>query len=149
MLSDRLFGLVAVLVALAYMASATQVQTSFLSDPVGPKAFPMLVGAVAALCGLYMIVRPDDDPDWPPGRTLLALLVCIIVLISYAYALKPLGFLIPTAITAAILSYQISPRALQAILTGIALSVGLFILFKYALGLGLFPFPKTWFAAAS
>ena len=149
MLSDRLFGLVAVLVALAYMASATQVQTSFLSDPVGPKAFPTLVGAVAALCGLYMIVRPDDDPDWPPGRTLLALLVCIIVLISYAYALKPLGFLIPTAITAAILSYQISPRALQAILTGIALSVGLFILFKYALGLGLFPFPKTWFAAAS
>ena len=149
MLSDRLFGLVAVLVALAYMASATQVQTSFLSDPVGPKAFPMLVGAVAALCGLYMIVRPDDDPDWPPGRTLLALLVCIIVLISYAYALKPLGFLIPTAITAAILSYQISPKALQAILTGVALSVGLFILFKYAIGLGLFPFPKTWFAAAS
>ena len=148
MISDRLFGLVAVLVALAYIASATQVQTSFLSDPVGPKAFPMLVGAVAALCGLYMMVRPDNDPDWPAGRTLLALLVCIIVLVSYAYALKPLGFLIPTAITAAILSYQISPKALQAILTGIALSIGLFVLFKYALGLGLFPFPKTWFAAA-
>lgn len=146
MISDRIFGLVAVLVALAYMASATQVQTSFLSDPVGPKAFPMLVGAVAALCGLYMVIKPDDDPQWPAGKTLLALLICIIVLVSYAYALKPLGFLIPTAVTAAILSYQISPRLVQAILTGIALSIGLFLLFKYALGLGLVPFPKAWFA---
>ena len=149
MISDRIFGLIAVLVALAYIASATQVQTSFLSDPVGPKAFPMLVGAVAALCGLYMVFKPDPSPDWPVGRTLLALIICVIVLVSYAYALKPLGFLIPTAITAAILSYQISPRVMQAILTGIALSVGLFLLFKYALGLGLVPFPKTWFAAAS
>ena len=146
MLSDRIFGLVAVLVALAYIASATQVQTSFLSDPVGPKAFPMLVGAVAALCGLYMVIKPDADPQWPVGKTLLALFVCVVVLVAYAYALKPLGFLIPTAITAAILSYQISPRPTTAIITGIGLSIGLFVLFKYALGLGLFPFPKDWFA---
>lgn len=148
-MSDRIFGLVAVLVALAYIASATQVQTSFLSDPVGPKAFPMLVGAVAAICGMFMVLRPDADPNWPAAKTLLALALCIVVLVSYAYALKPLGFLIPTAITAAILSYQIFPRIHTAIFTGVILSIGLFLLFKYALGLGLFPFPKGWFAASS
>ena len=142
MASDRIFGLVVLMVALAYIASATQIQTSFLADPVGPKTFPMLVGAVAALCGLTLIVRPDADPDWPAARTIWALVVAIVVLVGYAYALKPMGFLIPTAITAAILSYQISPRIGPSIVAGLGLSTGLFVIFKFALGLGLVPFPK-------
>ena len=56
-----------------------------------------------------------------------------------------MGFMIPTAVCAAILSYQISPRAVPAALTGVGLSIGLFLVFKYALGLGLQPFPKGWF----
>ena len=142
MASDRIFGLVALFVALAFIASATQIQTSFLSDPVGPKAFPMLIGGVAALCSLIMIVRPDPNPDWPVGKTWASLLVAVIVLVAYAYALKPMGFVVPTAIAAAILSYQISPRPGAAALAGIGLSIGLFLVFKYALGLGLVPFPK-------
>lgn len=69
MASDRIFGLVTLFVALAYFASATHIQTSFLADPVGPKAFPMLIGAVAAVCSLFMIVKPDPDPQWPSART--------------------------------------------------------------------------------
>lgn len=142
MASDRIFGLVVLMTALAYIASATQIQTSFLSDPVGPKAFPMLIGAVAALSSLVLILRPDPDPNWPVVRTFLGILVAVAVLVIYAYALKPLGFIVPTIFAAGILSYQISPRALPAAVTGICLSVGLFLLFKYALGLGLVPFPK-------
>lgn len=141
--SDRIFGLVVVLVALAYVASATQVQTSFLSDPVGPKAFPMIVGSIAALCGAVMVLRPDEEPDWPELRTFGALLVSVVALVIYAYALKPLGFLIPTAIIAALLSYQINPRALPAVLSGFGLSIGLFVLFKFILGLGLTGLPKA------
>jgi len=146
MLSDRLFGLVVLMTALAYIASATQIQTSFLQDPVGPKAFPMLVGTVAAISALVMIIKPDPSPQWPGLKTLGALSVALIVLVAYAYALKPFGFLLPTAVTATILSYQISARALPALLTGTGLSVGLFVLFKYALNLGLVPFPKGLFA---
>lgn len=142
--SDRIFGLVTVLVALAYVASATQIQTSFLSDPVGPRTFPYMIGGVAILCGLVVMFKPDPDPEWPALATFGALAIAVVVLIGYAYALKPLGFLIPTAITAAILSYQISPRPLPAVLAGIGLSVGLFVIFKYGLGLGLVPVPKGW-----
>lgn len=144
MISDRIFGLVVLMVSLAFIAGATQIQTSFLSDPVGPKAFPMLVGAISGLCGLVLMIRPDPDPDWAKGRTLIALIVAVAVLVAYAYSLKPLGFVIPTAITAAVLSYQISPRIRPAAFAGIGLSVGLFVLFKYALDLGLVAFPKGW-----
>ncbi|WP_368184658.1 tripartite tricarboxylate transporter TctB family protein [Aestuariibius sp. HNIBRBA575] len=140
--TDRTFGLVVTLTALAYIASATQIQTSFLTDPVGPRMFPMLIGCVAVICGVVVMVRPDPNPDWPAMRTFGSLLVAVVVLIAYAYSLKPLGFLFPTAITAAILSYQINPHAGRSIAAGIGLSAGLFLIFKFALGLGLVAFPK-------
>ena len=143
MASDRIFGLVMAIVALAFIASATQIQTSFLSDPVGPKTFPIIIGVVCALSALFMVFKPDPEPDWPALRTIGALFFAVVVLVAYAYALKPLGFLLPTAVAAGVLSYQISPKALNAVLAGLGLSIGLFILFKYALDLGLVPFPKS------
>jgi putative tricarboxylic transport membrane protein len=145
MASDRIFGLVLVAAALAYIASALQIQTSFLSDPVGSKTFPILTGSIVAICGLVMIVRPDPDPDWPDARTFLHLGFAAVVLVAYAYALRPYGFLAPTALAAALLAYQITPRAGLSALTGVALSVGLFVIFRYGLGLGLQPFPKGLF----
>ncbi len=143
MASDRIFGLVVIAVALAYIASALQIETSFLSDPVGPKTFPLIVGGVAILSALVMIVRPDGDPTWPDGRTALHLALALAALIGYAFALKPLGFLLPTAIVAAVLSYQITPRATTAALTGLGLSLGLYVMFRYGLGLGLSALPKA------
>lgn len=142
MASDRIFGLVATVVALAYIASATQAQTSFLTDPVGPKGFPVLIGIVWAISGMVMVLRPDKEPYWPARRTFLALAISVIILIGYAFALKPLGFLLPTAVAAGILSYQISPNPKHATLAGIGLSIGLFVIFKFALGLGLVAIPK-------
>ncbi len=143
MASDRIFGLVVALLALAYIAGATQIQTSFLSDPVGPKLFPILIGVTAAISALVMVFRPDPEPDWPTLKTFGALAIAVLVLVLYAYALKPFGFLAPTAVTAAVLSYQISPKALNATLAGLGLSIGLFVIFKFGLDLGLVAFPKS------
>ena len=41
-----------------------------------------------------------------------------------------------TAFAAGIVSYQISPRKLPALFSGVGLSLGLFVLFKFLLGLG-------------
>ncbi|MEQ8356125.1 MAG: tripartite tricarboxylate transporter TctB family protein [Kiloniellaceae bacterium] len=140
--SDRILGLVTVVAALAYIVSAAQLQTSFLSDPVGSKTFPYIVGGITMICGLVFLVRPDPDPDWAGAKTWARLGAAAVVLVLYAYALKPLGFLLPTALAAAILSYQISPRPVPAVITGLGLSAGLFILFKFVLGLGLVAVPR-------
>ena len=145
MASDRIFGLVMAVIALAYIASAFQIQTSFLSDPVGPKTFPVIIGAIGALSAMFLVFRPDPEPQWPAAKTFGALAIAVIVLVLYAYSLRPLGFLLPTAIAAAILSYQISPRPKYAAMVGIGLSAGLFVIFRFALGLGLVPFPRGLF----
>lgn len=142
-MSDRIFGVVISVVALGFILSATKVQSSFLSDPVGPKLFPMMIGVVALICAAAMILKPDEEPQWPAAKVFLSLLVCAAVLFAYAYSLKPFGFLVPTAVCTAILSYQIHPKITSALLAGVGLSIGLFLLFRYGLGLSLFAFPRN------
>ena len=144
-MSDRVFGVVVAVVALAYIAAARNIQTSFLTDPVGPKTFPIAIGCIAALAAMFLVFRPDPEPQWPGFKTLGALALSVLVLVGYAYALKPLGFLLPTALAAGLLSYQIAPRWRYAAIAGISLSAGLFAIFRFALGLGLQPFPRGLF----
>jgi len=91
---------------------------------------------VAALASLVLVFKPDPDPEWPEGRTWGNLLVAVIVLAFYSVLMSPLGFILPTAIAASILSYQISPSPKKAILAGVGLSLGLFVVFKFILMLG-------------
>lgn len=143
MKTDRIFGVVVILVALAFIVSAYNLPAGNIFDKLGPKAFPIIVGIGMILSAAMLIFKPDPEPDWPAIPTLLALVLATVVLVGYAYALKPLGFLVPTAIAAAVLSYQISPKPGPAVLTGLGLSVGLFVIFKYALGLSLFALPRS------
>ncbi len=143
--SDRVFGLVVILGALAYIVSAYQLQTSFLSDPMGSKTFPYILGGVAVLCGIVMILRPDEEAEWPSLGVLVKLALAVGVMIGYAEVLVPWGFLIPTTLAATALSYLITPRPVFNILAGLGLAVGLFVLFRYGLNLEtLQALPKAW-----
>ena len=144
MSSDRIFGLVVVMGALAFFAGALQIQTSFLSDPVGPRVFPMLIAASALLCGLVLIAKPDAEPEWPALAAWGNMAIALVVLVSYALLIGPMGFLTSTALAAAGVSYLIGKNARTAALAGLGLSLVLFVIFKYGLGLGLFAFPRAW-----
>jgi putative tricarboxylic transport membrane protein len=141
-MSDRIFGLVVAVVALAFFASATQLEQPFFADPLGPKAFPYLISVVAFIAASMMIFSPDKESNWPNFKTLIRISVAVIILILYANSLKPFGFLFSTAVAAGALSYQIRPRSIESVAIGVGLSVVLFIIFKYGLGLGLFAFPR-------
>ena len=142
MKTDRIFGVVVILVALTFIVSAYNLPAGNIFDKLGPKAFPIIVGIGMILSAGVLVLKPDAEPDWPETKTLLALGFATAVLIAYAYSLKSLGFILPTAIAAGVLSYQITPNRMGAVLTGIGLSVGLFVIFKYALGLGLMALPR-------
>jgi putative tricarboxylic transport membrane protein len=143
MAADRIFGLVVVLGALAFFAGALQIQVSFLSDPLGPRVFPILISGAALLCGLAMILKPDADPEWPPRAAWVSMGIALVVLIAYAYTVVPLGFLIPTALASAAIGYLIDPKPAQSLVMGAVLSAVLFVIFKYGLGLGLFALPRA------
>lgn len=143
MKADRIFGLFMMVLALGYILSAMNIQTSFMSDPVGPRVFPYLVAGVVMLCALSMVLRPDPDADWPRGMMLAKMAFSVVILLAYAQMIRPFGFILPTILVAGLLSYQISPRPVPAALSGIGLGVGLYVLFKVILGLGLKGLPPA------
>ncbi len=140
MTSDRIFGLGIIIVALFYLWSAAHIQLGFLSDPVGSRTFPYLVGGLGLLCALVFVNWPDPDPQWPKLPVLAKIAAAAGVMLLFTMALKPYGFIVPAAIASALLSYLITPRPVRAAITGVGLSVGLFTVFNQALGLSLSAF---------
>lgn len=141
-MTDRITGLLVVVLALAYFVSATQLDEPFFADPMGPKLFPMVIASVAIICGIVMLVKPDQEPAWPGLATLGQIALAVVALIAYAYTLKPLGFLISTALVGGAISYLINANTKNAAVTGVCMSVFLFLIFKFIFGLSLFALPR-------
>ncbi len=136
-MSDRIFGGIGLLLAAFYIFQATQIELSFISDPVGPKTFPIIIGLVLGLSSLVVIIHPDLAPQWPAAARLFEIAVAAGVMVAYALLLPELGFVIATALASAFLSWRLGTKPLWAILAGILISLGIYLVFHLILGLSL------------
>jgi putative tricarboxylic transport membrane protein len=136
-MGDRLFGVIGLALAGFFIWQATQIQTSFISDPVGPKAFPMIVGGVLGLASLVMVLRPDPRPNWPAAGPFLEIAVAALVMVIYALALPRVGFVVATAIASGLLSWRLGASPLGAGLAGVLIALGIYVIFHLILGLSL------------
>lgn len=135
-MSDRIVGLGLVVVAAWYGWTASEYEAGF-ADPLGPSAFPMLLAPFIAALGFWLVLRPDSEPEWPRGMTLVMQAASVAMMLAYALALMPIGFLLSTAVLATLLAIMLGARLLPAAATGIAISFGCYGLFTYGLELSL------------
>ena len=136
-MSDRIFGAVGLLLAAFYIWAATIIPESFMVDAIGPSTFPIIIGVLVGLCGLAIMLKPDPDPEWPATGRMIEIAAAVIVLVAYAQLLPVLGFVISTAFAAAFLSWRLGAGPLQAAIAGVAISVGIYVVFHLILGLSL------------
>jgi putative tricarboxylic transport membrane protein len=135
-MSDRLTGLALLALAVAYGIAAGGYQ-AMIGDPLGPAVFPIALAITLGLLSLYLIVRPDREPDWPRGRALLKQVLTLAAFVAYAYLLEPLGFLASTFVAVAVLGLLLGARLWQAGAAGVAIALVLFVVFDTLLGLPL------------
>jgi putative tricarboxylic transport membrane protein len=136
-MSDRIFGLVGALLAIGYAFAAMQIEESFLSDVVGPKAFPLIIATVLGISSLVIALRPDTSPVWPPLNRLAEIFAAVVVMILYAELLPEIGFIIATAFAAAYLAWRLGSSVLELVLVGLGTSIGIYAIFHLVLGLSL------------
>ena len=136
-MSDRILGGASVVLAIFFIWAATQIELSFLSDPVGPKTFPIIIGVMVGVAGLVIMLRPDPEPQWPALGRILEIVAAVVVMVAYAELLPEIGFVIATAIAAAFLSWRLGAGPIQAVIAGIAISAGIYVIFHLILGLSL------------
>ncbi len=136
-MSDRIFAVVVLLFAALMAWAGTQIQESFIQDPLGPKAFPLLISGLMAVSGLVMFFKPDAEPHWPGLFKVLELMVTAAVLVIYAYALPVAGFVASTAVTTSFLSWRLGATWRQALMGGVLISLGIYVVFQHALSINL------------
>ncbi|MBD3802849.1 MAG: tripartite tricarboxylate transporter TctB family protein [Thioclava sp.] len=136
-MSDRIFGVFGLLLAIGFAVAALNIEESFLSDAVGPSGFPLIVAAVLGLSSIVIAIKPDAAPQWPSLGRLAELLAAVVMMVLYAELLPVLGFVIATALAAAYLSWRLGSGAIASVLTGVGSSVGIYVIFHLVFGLSL------------
>ena len=136
-MSDRILGGFGLLLTAFFIWRTSVIELSFISDPFGPKAFPYIISVVFGLASLAVFLRPDTEPEWPPLSRMFEIGMTVAVMIAYALVLPEIGFVISTALTGAYLSWRLGTPPLKALAAGVAISLGIFVVFHLILGLSL------------
>jgi putative tricarboxylic transport membrane protein len=137
MTSDRILGAACLALGAAFVWGASGIETGFIVDPLGPRTFPIIIGSLLAIASAYVLLRPDPEPEWPVRGKALEIVGAVIVLVGYALALEPVGFVIATAVAAALLSWRLGSRPVWAAVSGLGISLGIYVVFHLVLGLSL------------
>jgi putative tricarboxylic transport membrane protein len=128
-INDRMAGVAGLALAAFLAVFGWGLQAPFAYEPVGPRAFPLGLSLVIALCSGWLIYKGGGDaaPN-PPGANLrIALMVGLIA--AYAFLFVWLGFVIANAIMVTVVGRLFGGSWLKAAITGVVMSVLFFLLF--------------------
>ncbi|HET7410782.1 MAG TPA: tripartite tricarboxylate transporter TctB family protein [Paracoccaceae bacterium] len=135
-LSDRIAGAIILALAVWYFIQAGTYEAG-LSDPAGPTLFPQAVAVPTGFFALLLILRPDPNPVWFRWPHVVGQIAMLVVLIVYPLLIEPLGFPISTFLGTVLLARILGGTWLQSVVTGLAMGIGLFLMFDIVFGLPL------------
>ena len=142
MLLQRIFASVLLLVCVGLALMAWPYQAAFSYEPVGPRAFPLLMLGLMGLGLIYMIVRPtpvvhsEEDPQLD-RHTLLKIAVCVVLLLIFAGTFEPLGFILSSILIGIPMARLYGGRWVPSVVIISVMSVGLYLLFDKAMDVPL------------
>ncbi|MBK5399813.1 tripartite tricarboxylate transporter TctB family protein [Pseudomonas sp. TH39(2020)] len=134
MLLQRIFASALLLVCVGLALMAWPYQASFSYEPVGPRAFPLLMLGLMGLGLLYMVFRPtpiihsDDDPKLD-RETLTKIGICVLLLLVFAGAFEPLGFIVASILIGIPMARLYGGRWLPSTVIISLMAIGLYLLF--------------------
>lgn len=129
MTSDRLLGFVALLFAGIMAFTAWGYAAPFEYEPVGPRSFPLVLAALIALTGAWLVIRPAHHVNLFGGMQSGLIGLCAAAIVVYAILFQLLGFVVATALMALPVGRIFGGTWRQCVLTGVGMGVVLFVLF--------------------
>lgn len=129
MTSDRILGGICVASAVAMAVTASRYVPQIAYEPVGPRAFPMLLAVLIGLVGAWLVIRPSTHSAAVAAGRLPALLGGAVATLLYAALFQPLGFALATALMAVPVGIAFGGTWRRSLAGGIGLGLGLYLLF--------------------
>ncbi len=128
-MSDRILGAACVVAGAAMAWAAVDYAAPISYEPVGPRAFPLLLAGLMALAGAWLVVRPGPqafelarEHRWPIVLAAVAVLV-------YASLFEMLGFPLATALMALPVGMAFGGSWKQSLAGGVVMGLLMYGLF--------------------
>ena len=145
MLIDRLIGAAALLLAAVYLYATSQIPTLEIGDPLGPKAFPILLGIALIAAAILLFIETlkadrDTGEKAPRGSTRHWWLIGGVTVWTALYfgLFDRAGYLIATVVYLLPMMAVFNPGKWVAnVLTAVLWAVGSYVLFVKILGVVL------------
>lgn len=132
-MTDRLLGAACVALGLGMALAARHYAAPFAYEPIGPRAFPLVLAGLLAAAGLWLLLRPASQAAGARPLPLMAIGACWLTLMLYAVLFQRLGFVIATALLSMPVALAFGGTWRQGAATGVGLGLGLYLLFDKAL----------------
>ncbi|WP_440805462.1 tripartite tricarboxylate transporter TctB family protein [Pseudomonas syringae] len=142
MVIQRIFAAVLLMACLGLALMAWPYQAPFSYEPVGPRAFPLLMLGLMGAALLYLLIRPtaivhtEEEPALD-HETLVKIGLCIALLLIFAGLFEPLGFILSSILIGIPMARLYGGRWLPSVVVVIVMSVGLYLLFDKAMDVPL------------
>ena len=160
---NRVTGALTLAFALWYGFEAFGLKSGFGSGPITPKSFPLLLAVILGLTGIAIFfspsanktlsgsASPEASPDeaqtdeapagesagWPTLGGWLNMVLLLVSFVAYAFLLVPIGFVAATTLETGLISQRFGAKLWQALATGLLVSLSLYALFVFGLGIPL------------
>ncbi|SET38594.1 tripartite tricarboxylate transporter TctB family protein [Pseudomonas graminis] len=134
MVIQRIFAVVLLLVCIGLAMMAWPYQAPFSYEPVGPRAFPLLMLALMGISLLYMAIRPtpivhsEEEPALD-RLTLIKIGICTVLLLVFAGLFEPLGFVLSSILVGIPMARLYGGRWLPSVVIITLMSIALYVLF--------------------
>ena len=157
MFIDRIIVVCTVVLALLYFYGASLIPSLQIGDPLGPKAFPYLIGIGLLVSAAWLLLETlqagksgvADPPDLadqadqadraPEDNRHLLVIAGVVAWIAFYFALfEPVGFLLATPVSLlGLMVYFNRNKWVANVLTSVLFPVGIYFLFSKVLGVNL------------
>jgi len=136
-MSDRIFAVAWIALCAAFAWMAWQIEAPFSYEPIGPRAYPLLLAGAMAAAAAWILARPDRDAAWPRGAGRAKMVLLVVAFVAYALLFEWLGFPLATAL-ATVAVGRLFDGSWKAVLAGGAgLGGGLWVFFDRLLDVTL------------
>lgn len=136
-MSDRIFAVIWLAFCAAVAWLAWKIDAPFSYEPIGPRAFPMLLAGAMAAAVAWLFLTPDREPRWPRGASALKAVVLVIAFLAYAFLFEWLGFPLATAFATVAIGRLFEGSWKAVVAGGTGLGIGLWFFFDKLLDVTL------------
>ncbi|MBO9354294.1 tripartite tricarboxylate transporter TctB family protein [Bordetella petrii] len=132
-MNDRTLGVFALVLAALMTWAGWGIEAPFAYEPVGPRAFPMLVALIIGLCGLRLAIKGGNPVEANSAGANSRIFLMVLIAAGYAFLFQWLGFIIATALMTILVGRLFGGTWLKCALGGVIMGMFFFVLFDRVL----------------